>query len=85
MHTDTLSLLRREVIEHPVVQRDEVIQQASGWVEFEGEASLREIDLYAIGALIEATADIGCGFAHQVREERVARVPQDFRGRIKQA
>jgi hypothetical protein len=85
MHADTLALLRREAIEHPVVQRDEVIQQASGWVEFEGEASFREIDLHAIGALLEAAADIGCGFAHQVREERLARVPRNFQDRIKQA
>src|ERR1700691_3569253 len=85
MHANTLALLRRKAIEHLAIQRDEVMQQAAGRVEFEGEASLREIDLYAIGSLREATPDIGGGFGYQVREERLARVPRNFRTRVKQA
>jgi len=53
--------------------------------EFEGEAAFREIDLYAIGALFEAAADIGHGFAHQVRKKSLARVPRNFGGWVEQA
>jgi len=45
----------------------------------------REIDLHAVGALVETAPDIGYGFADQVRKEGLARVPRNLRRRIKQA
>ena len=77
MHADPLSLLLRKVIEDAVVQGDELFEEPAGAIELEREAPFREVDLHAVRPLVEASPDIGDGFAHQVVEKGVTWIPSD--------
>ena len=85
MDAHTPALLRRKMVEHLVIQRNEIFQQASRRIEFERKTTFGEIDLHAVGAMGETLADISDGFIQQVREESITRVTRNSRTRVKQA
>ena len=52
--------------EYAIVQCDELSQQLLGRVQFDRQSPFGEINLYMLRARIQAAADIGHGFSHQV-------------------
>jgi hypothetical protein len=76
---------RREVVEHAVVQRDELLEEPAGRIQLEGQPPFGKVDLHAVGAAIETLPDVVHRFAHQIREKGVARVSGNARLRVEQA
>ena len=75
---DLRPLLVGELVEHPVVQVDERVEQAAGRIELERQARLGEVDLDDRAAL-EAAADLRRRLGDEVLEEGLARVARGCR------
>jgi uncharacterized FlaG/YvyC family protein len=62
MHPNTLPLIRRESIEHAVVEIDELLEKFLRGIEFNRESRLGEVDLDIISAVVQAPSDIRSRF-----------------------
>ena len=58
VHPDPKPLLRSKVIQYLIVQGNEGVEEGAGGIESEGQAPFREIDLNAVGALVQTPPDI---------------------------
>lgn len=61
VHSDATSLGVAETLENLVIERDEVVQDASAGVELEGEPSFGEVKLDDVRASLQRVPDVGRG------------------------
>ena len=66
VNPDPRPLLWRKTLEDAVVEGHEVVQETLGRIELDRQPPLREIDLHAVGASLQAPPDVLLGLAHQV-------------------
>jgi hypothetical protein len=76
---DTSPIPGRKVVEDAVVQRDELVEKRPRGIELQGEPRFGEIDLHAVGTLIETLPNVRDGFGDEIGEEGLARVAGNAR------
>src|SRR5437667_9266778 len=84
MDTDARAFVGGKAIEDAVVEVDEAAQQLLRRIELHREPPFREVDLHVGRTAREALPDVTLGFAQQIREECVARVPRNTLLRIQE-
>src|SRR2546426_9832367 len=84
MDTDARAFVGGKAIEDAVVEVDEAAQQLLRRIQLHREPPFREVDLHVGRAAREALPDVTLGFAQQIREECVARVPGNTLLRIQE-
>src|SRR6516225_8598960 len=77
VNADVDAFLRREAIEHPVVERDEAGQHFTSspgipWIVAAGETSFGEVDRYPFRTSFEGLTDVLLAFVDEVRQEPLA-------------
>src|SRR5213082_1285370 len=85
MDADAAALLRGEASQHAVVQVHERLEHPLRGIELDREPALGEVDLDDVRARRQAAPDVRLRLAHEVLEERVARVSADAVLGIEQA
>ena len=66
-----------EAIENAIVDANELAQQLTGGIEFQGESRLGEVQLHGMGATGETLANVDLRLAHQIGQELLPRVTGD--------
>ncbi len=85
VHADAGPFGRAEALQHLVVEGDEVVEQAPARVELERQPAFGEVELYDVGAGVQAAADVRLGLGGQVVQEGFAGVVGDAVGWVEQA
>ena len=85
VHPDPGPLRFAEAVKHPVVQGDELIEDAAARVQLQRQAALGEVHLHHVSAGLQTAADIGFRRVRQVIEEFLARVGGQAVRRVQQA
>src|SRR5581483_4025444 len=85
MDADFRPFLVGKPVKYPVVKRDEIIEYAATWIEFEGQPALGEIELHDVCPRVQAAADVRLRLVGEVVEELLARIAVEPAGRVEQA
>ena len=74
MYADPRALLSGKSGQRKIVQIDEAMEQLARRVQLHRETTLGEVDLYAVGTLPQAAANLGLVLAQQIGDELFAGV-----------
>src|SRR6202034_4525373 len=85
MYANAFPLSVGESVEDLVIERDELVENASARVQFEREPALGEVQLYHVRPAGQAAADVGLRLRGQVFEKLPLRITGDAVRRIQQA
>ena len=77
VNADALAFFAGEVTQHLVIEIHKLLEQPATGIQLDRQATLGEVDLHHLGAVVKAAADIPNRFGHQISDELVPGVAGD--------